>query len=153
VNRDFRDLLAEFNGQGVEYLVVGAHALAAHGHVRATKDLDVWIRPDTENAKRVLRALKVFGAPLHDLTEADLTTPGLIFQIGLPPVRIDVLTAIDGVDFAEAWPARVLTKFADQPVAVLSKEHLIKNKRAAGRTQDLADIERLEARGRKGRQR
>jgi hypothetical protein len=113
VNRDFRDLLAEFNAQGVEYLLVGAHALAAHGHVRATKDLDVWIRPDAENAKRVITALRAFGAPLHDLTEADLTTPGLIFQIGVPPVRIDVLTAIDGVDFAEAWSARLLTQFAD----------------------------------------
>jgi hypothetical protein len=152
VNRDFRDLLAEFNAQGVEYLVVGAHALAAHGHVRATKDLDVWVRPDAENAKRVLKALRAFGAPLHDLTEADLTTPGLVFQIGVPPVRIDVLTAIDGVEFVEAWPARMLTKFADQPVAVLSREHLIKNKRASGRTQDLADVERLEGRGRRRRQ-
>ncbi len=153
MNRDFRDLLAEFNAQGVEYLVVGAHALAAHGHVRATKDLDVWVRPDVENAKRVLKALQAFGAPLHDLTEADLTTPGLIFQIGAPPVRIDVMTAIDGVDFAEAWPARMLTRFADQPVAVLSREHLIKNKRATGRTQDLADVEQLEAGGRERRQR
>jgi hypothetical protein len=144
MNRDFRDLLVEFNAQGVEYLIVGAHALAAHGHVRATNDLDVWVRPDPDNAGRVLKALKDFGAPLHDLTEADLSAPGLIFQIGVAPVRIDVLTAIDGVDFAEAWPARMLTRFADQPVGVLSKDHLIKNKRAAGRTQDLADVERLE---------
>ncbi len=153
MNRDFRDLLAEFNAQGVEYLVVGAYALAAHGHVRATKDLDVWVRPEAENARRVLKALRAFGAPLHDLTEEDLTTPGLIFQIGVPPVRIDVLTAIDGVEFAEAWPARMLTKFMDQPVAVLSKEHMIKNKRATGRTQDLADVERLETKGRRRRQR
>ncbi|MBI1741765.1 hypothetical protein HYR54_01710 [Candidatus Acetothermia bacterium] len=151
MNRDFRDLLAEFNAQGVEYLVVGAHALAAHGHVRATNDLDVWVRPDTKNARRVLKALRAFGAPLHDLTEADLIIPGLIFQIGMPPLRIDVLTAIDGVEFAEAWSARTLTQFADQAVAVLSMEHLIKNKRAAGRTQDLADVEELEARGGKRR--
>ena len=149
MNRDFRDLLAEFNAQGVEYLVVGAYALAAHGHVRATKDLDVWVRPEAENARRVLKALRAFGAPLHDLTEEDLTTPGLIFQIGVPPVGIDVLTAIDGVEFAEAWPARMLTKFMDQPVAVLSKKHMIKNKRATGRTQDLADVERLEAKGKR----
>ena len=90
MNRDFRDLLAEFNVQGVEYLVVGAYALAAHGHVRATKDLDVWVRPDSGNARRVLKALQAFGAPLLDLTEADLATPGLVFQIGVPPVRIDV---------------------------------------------------------------
>ena len=75
MNRDFRDLLAEFNAQGVEYLVVGAYALAAHGHVRATKDLDVWVRPDSENARRVLKALQAFGAPSLDLTEADLATP------------------------------------------------------------------------------
>jgi hypothetical protein len=151
MNRDFRDLLAEFNAQGVEYLVVGAHALAAHGHVRATKDLDVWVCPNSENARRVLKALQAFGAPLLDLTETDLTTPGVVFQIGVPPVRIDVLTEIDGVEFAEAWPDRMLTKFADQPVAVLSKEHLIQNKRAAGRTQDLADVEKLEGRSKKRR--
>ncbi len=147
VNRDFRDLLAGFNAHGVEYLVVGAHALAAHGHVRATKDLDVWVRPDPQNAKRVFMALKMFGAPLQDLTEADLSKPGLIFQIGVPPVRIDVITAIDGVEFDKAWPTRLLVKFADQPVAVLSREHLIQNKRASGRKQDLADIEWLEGRG------
>ena len=151
VNRDFRDLLAVFNAHGVEYLVVGAHALAAHGHVRATKDLDVWVRPDVENARRVLKALQAFGAPLHDLTEADLIEPGVVFQIGVPPVRIDILTAIDGVEFSEAWPARLLTRFADQPAAVLSREHLIQNKRAAGRTQDLADVERLEGKKKKRR--
>ena len=149
MNRDFRDLLAEFNVHNVEFLVVGAHALAAHGHVRATEDLDVWVRPDPENAKRVLAALRTFGAPLHDLTEKDLTTPGVVFQIGVAPLRIDVLTAIDGVDFAEAWPSRMITKFADQPIAVLSREHLITNKRAAGRTQDLADVERLVGKGKK----
>jgi hypothetical protein len=145
VNRDFRDLLAEFNAQSVEYIIVGAHALAAHGHVRATKDLDVWVRPDSDNAKRVLKALKEFGTPLHGLTEADLATPGTVFQIGMPPLRIDVITAIDGVSFDEAWPARLLAKFADQPAAVLSREHLIRNKRASGRTQDMADLEWLEA--------
>jgi hypothetical protein len=144
VNRDFRDLLAEFNAHGVEYLVVGAHALAAHGHVRATKDLDLWVRPAGDNAERVLSALRAFGAPLHDLTRADLAAPGLIFQIGVAPLRIDIMTSIDGVEFADAWPVRLLTRFADQPTAVLSREHLIKNKRATGRSQDAADVERLE---------
>ena len=144
MNPDFRDLLHEFNACGVEYLVVGAHALAAHGHVRATNDLDVWVRPTPENAQRVLDALNSFGAPLQDLTVVDLSNPGVIFQIGVPPVRIDVLTAIDGVEFADAWPERLLTRFGDKPVAVLSREHLIQNKRASGRTQDLADVERLE---------
>jgi hypothetical protein len=124
VNRDFRDLLAEFNAHGVEYLVVGAYAMAAHGHVRATKHLDVWVRPTGDNAGRVPAALRAFGAPLHDLTEADLAAPRLVFQIGVAPLRIDIMTSIDGVSFAEAWPARLPTRFADQPAAVLSREHL-----------------------------
>src|ERR1043166_4268013 len=143
MNQDFRDLLAELNARQVEFLLVGAHALAAHGHVRATQDLDVWVRPSSENAKRTIQALEAFGAPLHDLTEKDLSTPGIVFQIGVEPIRIDVLTAIDGVEFDEAWPDRLMSKFADQPISVLSKEHLIKNKLAAARTQDLADVEAL----------
>ncbi len=144
MNRDFRDLLVEFNAHGVEYLVVGAHALAAHGHVRATKDLDVWVRPETENARRAFQALASFGAPLHDLTERDLAQPGTIFQIGVEPVRIDVITAINGVDFAEAWRDRFEAKFSGEKVPVLSRRHLIANKKASGRLQDLADVERLE---------
>lgn len=141
---DFRELLSEFNAQKVEYLVVGAHALAAHGHVRATKDLDVWVRPEGRNAARVYRALVAFGAPLQDLTESDLTEPGLVFQIGIAPVRIDVLTRVDGVEFEEAWRERVEANLDGLSVPILSRHHLIQNKRAAGRLQDLADIERLE---------
>lgn len=144
MNPDFRDLLAEFNAHSVEYLVVGAHALAAHGIVRATKDLDVWVRPSQDNAPRVMAALAAFGAPLQDLTEKDLTQPGLIFQIGLPPIRVDVLNEIDGVEFSEAWQRRFKTRFADQPASVLAVEDLIRNKKASGRLQDLADVERLE---------
>jgi len=96
-----------------------------------------------------MAALRAFGAPLHDLTEQDLSRPGLIFQIGVEPIRIDVLTVIDGVQFDEAWLERINSKFADQPVAVLSREHLIKNKLAAARTQDLADVEKLRAKDRK----
>ena len=147
MNQDFRDLLAEFNARQVEFLLVGAHALAAHGHVRATQDLAVWVRPSPENAKRVIEALRAFGAPLRDLTEDDLSTPGVVFQIGVEPIRIDVLTAIDGIGFYEAWADRLMLKFADQGVCVLSKEHLIKNKLAAGRTQDLADVEALKRNG------
>jgi hypothetical protein len=143
MNQDFKELLAEFNARRVEYLIVGAHALAAHGHVRATQDLDIWVRPEPANAKRVIDALRAFGAPLHDLTEQDLSTPGLIFQVGVEPIRIDVLTVIDGVSFDEAWTDRVSSRFSDQPVNVLSREHLIQNKLAAARPQDLADVERL----------
>lgn len=141
---DFRDLLAAFNAHGVEYLIVGAHALAAHGHVRATKDLDVFIRTSPEGAARAYAALTDFGAPLHDLTEEDLRTPGVVFQIGIPPVRIDLVTEIDGVEFADAWNERVETTLAGIPVAVLSLADLIRNKKAAGRLQDLADVEALE---------
>ena len=146
MNRDFSDLLSALNAQRAEYLVVGAHALAAHGHVRATKDLDIWVRPERANAERVLAALRSFGAPLHDLTQADLTKAGLVFQIGVPPVRIDLLTAIDGVAFDEAWEERVRTRFGGVEVGVLSRNHLIRNKRASGRLQDLADVEWLEGR-------
>lgn len=146
MNSDFRDLLAEFNANGVEFLVVGAHALAVHGFVRATKDLDVWIRPDPTNARRVVVALKAFGAPLHDLTVDDLSRPGLIFQIGVDPIRIDIITAIDGVEFQDAWSDRMEARFADQTVGVISRKHLIANKRASGREQDLLDVKRLERR-------
>jgi hypothetical protein len=145
VNPDFSDLLAEFNALGVEYLVVGAHALAAHGVVRATKDLDVWVNPTPDNASRVLRAITAFGAPLHDLTQADLATPGIVFQIGVAPIRVDIVTSIDGVSFADAWRARLSTRFAGLEAAVLSRRDLIANKKAAGRLQDLADVEQLEA--------
>jgi hypothetical protein len=143
---DFKDLLSIFNAHGVEYLVVGAHALAAHGRVRATGDLDVWVRPEQQNARRVIEALKAFGAPLHDLTEADLSRPGLIFQMGVAPLRIDIITAIDAVGFDEAWRDRLTTTFAGETVGVLSTSHLIRNKRAVGRSQDLADVEWLEKR-------
>lgn len=146
---DFRDLLSAFNAHRVEYLVVGAHALAAHGYVRATGDLDVWVRPDRANAQRVIEALRAFGAPLQDLTETDLTRAGTVFQIGVAPVRIDVLTSIDGVTFDEAWTDRLSAKFVDLPVPVLSAKNLITNKRTVGRMQDLADVEWLEKQGKK----
>lgn len=144
MNPDFVDLLRAFSDHRVEALVVGAHALAAHGHVRATKDLDVWIRPSTENADRAFSALAAFGAPLTDLTTTDLATPGTVFQIGVDPVRIDVITEIDGVTFDEAWAERVTANFGGVPAHVLSRRLLIQNKRASGRLQDLADVERLE---------
>lgn len=145
LNPDFRDLLAEFNARGVEFLVVGAHALAAHGLVRATKDLDLWVKPEPSNAVRVIEALRAFGAPLHELTAADLSQPGLIFQIGVPPIRIDVITAIDGVRFEDAWSDRLVARLADQDACVLSRRCLLVNKRAAGRDQDLVDVKWLES--------
>lgn len=140
---DFKDLLHEFSAHRVDYLVVGAHALAAHGHVRATKDMDVWVRPDPDNAQRVVDALTAFGAALHGTTVADLSGPDFVLQLGVDPIRIDVITSIDGVTFEEAWPARLQTTFTGEPVGVLSRQHLIQNKLAAGRPQDLADVEYL----------
>ena len=144
MNQDFKELLLAFNAHNVEYLIVGAHALAAYGHVRATKDLDVWVWPDERNAQKVLRALSDFGAPLNDLTADDLNRKGTIFQIGLPPLRIDIITAIDGVEFADAWPDRLETLFGGVPAFVISREHLIANKKTAARMQDLADVQQLE---------
>jgi hypothetical protein len=141
---DFADLFAALNAAEAEYLLVGAHALAVHGVIRGTKDLDVWVRPSPENAPRVYRALASFGAPLSDVSAADFSEPGVVFQIGVPPVRIDVTTVIDGVAFEDAWRARVTTRFEGQPVGVLSREHLIANKKAVGRPQDLVDVENLE---------
>ncbi len=144
MHSDFRDLLLEFNAAGVEYLVVGAHALAAHGHVRATKDLDIWVRASNSNSKRVLGALRSFGAPLDGISESDFAEAGIVFQIGVAPVRIDVLTEIDGVEFGDAWRERLVADLTGLQVPVLSRRHLIVNKRCAGRLQDLADVERLE---------
>jgi hypothetical protein len=142
---DFKELLLAFNAHAVEYLIVGAHALAAHGHVRATKDLDLWVRPENPNAEKILRALSEFGAPLSGLTADDLSKKQTIFQIGLPPLRIDLLTDIEGVEFDEAWPDRLETSFGGVPAFVISRHHLITNKKTAARLQDLADVQQLEA--------
>ena len=143
-NPDFRDLFAAFNAGRVKYLLVRGYALAFHGRPRFTKDLDVWLEPDAENAVRAYAALEAFGAPLNALSSADLAQPGLIFQIGVAPNRIDVLTAIDGVSFDEAWPERQETRYSDQSVPVISRKHLILNKRATGRPQDILDAQELE---------
>lgn len=147
MNRDFVEMLSALCGEGAEFLLVGAYALAVHGHPRATGDLDLWIRPDAANAARVLQALRRFGAPLEGLRAGDLARPDTVFQIGVQPVRIDLLTAIDGVEFPEAWAARVAARIEGLEVPVIGRQHLIRNKRATGRTRDLADAEALEGQG------
>lgn len=144
MNPDFRDMLSALSEAGAEFLVVGAYALAAHGLPRATGDLDVWVKPDAENARRVRRALQRFGASLVDLAAEDLERPGVVMQIGVAPVRIDLLTGIDGVSFDEAWPARMVRSIGGLDVPILSREHLLKNKLATGRDRDLADVRWLE---------
>ncbi len=149
MNPDFLDLLAALVRAKTRFLVVGAHALAAHGVPRATGDLDVWIQPDPENARRVREALLDFGAPAEalGLPPADLAAPGLVFQLGAPPRRIDVLTAITGVAFDDAWSSRSVHRVGEIDVPFLGRDALISNKRATGRTKDLADVEILERRG------
>ena len=145
MNRDFVEMLAALSAAEAEYLVVGAHALAAHGRPRATGDLDIWVRPVSDNAERVWQALAGFGAPLGDLTRADLSTPEIVFQIGQPPCRIDLLTSIDGVEFDDAWRTRITVQIDGISVPVLGRAELLVNKRATGRAQDLADVAWLEA--------
>jgi hypothetical protein len=144
LNPDYRDMLSAFDDEKVEYLVVGAYALAAHGLPRATGDIDLWVRPTSENAQRVWKALVRFGAPLEGLSVSDLTTPGIVFQIGVAPRRIDILTSIDAVAFGQAWECREQIRIDDETVPVLSREHLITNKKATGRTKDQYDVEWLE---------
>ncbi len=144
LNPDFRDILSVLNEEKVDYLLVGAYALAVHGLPRATGDMDIWIHSTVDNARRVWRALSKFGAPLSDLNEADLLNPGVVFQIGVAPSRVDILTSIDGVEFPDAWKDRLEVKVEGINVPVISRSHLIVNKKAVGRPQDLADIARLE---------
>ena len=140
LNPDFHDMLSVLCDEGAEFLLVGAYALATHGLPRATGDMDIWIRRSEENAERVWRALRRFGAPLTGLTEDDLNTPNLVFQIGIAPRRIDILTSIDAVQFDEAWPDRRVVEIEGLSIGVIGRLHLIRNKRAVGRPQDLADV-------------
>ncbi len=141
---DFADILSALSAAGVEFLIVGAHALAAHGVPRATGDLDIWVRPTPDNAARTLQALAAFGAPLADLSVDDLTKTDTVFQMGLPPARIDILSGITGVSFSEAWDRRVTVRLGEQDVAVLSKADFVANKTAVGRPKDLADMALLD---------
>ena len=143
MNPDFVDLLRAFIAAEVRFLIVGAYALAIHGRPRATGDLDVWIEPSAENARRVMRALAAFGAPLSEVSEIDFTTPGVTYQIGVAPGRIDILTDLTGLSFAEAWPERVRKPFGDLAVDFIGRDAFIRNKRATGRAKDLGDIEGL----------
>jgi hypothetical protein len=146
--KDFRDLLRVFVAHEVRFLVVGAYALAVLGRPRATGDLDVWMEPTPENADRAFAALGDFGAPLHSLRRTDLAHRGVVFQIGLAPLRIDVLTDIDGVTFRDAWSRRFAADFDGVTAPVISRKDFLTNKRATGRLKDRADAERLEQRSR-----
>ena len=143
MNEDFRELLRTLSDADARFLVVGAYAVSFHSEPRATADLDLWVEPTPENAKRVYAALAAFGAPLVELSEADLATPEIVFQIGVPPRRIDILTSISGVTFAEAWPDRSEGSYGGVRFPVIGVEALMKNKQALGRPKDLLDLELL----------
>ena len=144
MNQDFIDLLKAFADADVRFLVVGAYALAVHGRPRATGDLDLWVEPSEENGSRVVQALAAFGAPLSDVSIADFSTPGVVYQIGVAPGRVDILTELTGLTFPEAWSGRVRRLFGDVEVDFIGRDAFVKNKRATGRARDLADIEGLE---------
>nr|WP_236615460.1 nucleotidyltransferase [Rhodopirellula europaea] len=140
-------MLLALSDAKIDFLLVGAYAVAAHGHPRATGDLDLWVRPDAETAPKVYRVLAEFGAPLHDLTVDDLATPGMVFQIGIEPSRIDILTAISGVAFDDAWENKLNIELDDIKLNVIGRDDLIVNKRACGRPKDIADAETLDPSG------
>jgi predicted nucleotidyltransferase len=144
LNEDYRDILHALSDEKVRFILVGAYALAAHGYPRATMDIDIWVMPSPGNAKAVLRSLRTFGVPLHNITQADLETDGTIFQIGVAPRRIDIITAVSGLDFEPAFQNSVLVNIDGIDVHIPSIDDLIINKKATGRTKDLADAEALE---------
>jgi hypothetical protein len=144
MNPDFLDIVRELSDAETRFIIVGAYAVNIYVDPRATGDLDIWIEASAENAARVVKAVRNFGAPLTDLTESDFASPGITFQIGVAPRRIDILTEITGVEFGEAWSTREMRPFGPFSIPFLGRECLIKNKRATGRPKDLADLDFLE---------
>jgi hypothetical protein len=143
VNSDFKELLKTFNNYQVKYLVVGGYAVIKYAEPRYTKDIDLWINAEKDNATAVSQALRAFGAPLIGLTEDDFAREGYFYQMGVPPVRVDILMSIPGLKFAQAWERRVMVDFDGVMVPFISKRDLITSKIAAGRPQDLIDAQLL----------
>ena len=146
MNQDFLDVLGALVDCGADFVVVGAHALAVHGIPRSTGDIDIFVRPSSENARSVMAALREFGAPVkvHGIAEEDFSRLGFVYQIGLPPRRIDILTEVSGLSFDEVWRTKIQMRVGDIDVFFIGREAMIKNKRASGRTKDLVDVEALE---------
>jgi len=144
LNQDWHDILSAFTDAKVEFLLVGAHALAAHGLVRGTGDLDLWVHRTAENAERVHRALVAFGAPLDQLSVEDFSRPQMVIQLGVSPLRIDIVTDISGVEWNAAWEDSGRLIMGDLEVPVLSRAHVVANKRATDRPKDQADLRWLE---------
>ena len=146
LQRDLREFIASLISKRVEFVVVGAHALAYHGHPRFTQDLDVLVRPTAANAAALMAALEDFGFGDSGLGPADFTRTGRVIQLGVAPNRIDLLTSITGVDFEEVWRTRVQGELDGLHVSFIGRDALIANKRATGRPQDVADVATLERR-------
>ena len=141
VQRDFRDLLALFNKHKVDYIIVGAYALGFHGAPRYTGDLDVFVKPDLGNAKKIMQALNEFGFESVGLTVEDFVKEGKVVQLGVPPVRIDIITSITGVRWEQAKAGRIEGSFGDLVVHYVGRDDFIANKKALGRKKDMADLE------------
>ena len=141
MNPDFVDRLRAFIGADVRFMIVDAYALAVHGRPRATGDLDIWIDATPENARRVMQALAAFGAPLGEITQADFARPGVVYQMGVPPGRIDLLAELTGLTFEQVWPDRIRRPFGELEVDFIDRASFLRNKRATGRLKDLSDIE------------
>lgn len=147
MNSDFRDLLRIFSEEEVEFLVVGGYAVIHHTQPRYTKDLDIWLKPSTENARRIWIAFSRFGVPMTDVTEADFAGEGLQYAIGLPPSQIDFLTSLPGAEFDSAWEDRAEGRAGGLTVPFLGIPQLVAAKTLAGRPQDLADLDELRRSG------
>ena len=141
---DFKELLSLFRKHDVRYLIVGGYAVMRYTAPRFTKDLDILIAVDEKNAQAVYAALQEFGAPLRNLSPQDFTKEGYFYQMGVPPLRVDVLMSIPGINFTQAWQKRETIMIAETEMHFISRDDLIKAKRAAGRPQDLLDLENLE---------
>ena len=144
MNPDFVDLLRAFAGADVRFMIVGAYALAVHGRPRATGDLDIWIDATPENAPRVMQAMAAFGAPLGEITEGDFARPGVVYQMGVPPGRIDILTELTDLTFERAWADRIRRPFGEIEADFIDRASFLRNKRATGRLKDLSDIEGMD---------
>jgi len=144
IQQDFKELLKLLNAHDVEFVIVGAYALAFHGVPRFTGDIDILIKPDPINAGKVLTALKEFGFGSLDLKESDFNEPDKVVQLGVAPVRIDLITSLTGVSWQQAYSSKVEGSYGDVKVYYLGRKELISNKKALGRKKDLADIESLE---------
>lgn len=140
LNQDYRDILSCLNEENVDYLVVGAFALAAHGYPRSTGDLDIWVLNSESNAAKLFKALAKFGAPIGDLSVQQFTSPDIVLQIGVEPCRVDILTGIDGLTYSDAIKNKVEITVEGIDLGIISKNDLLTNKLATGRDKDLGDI-------------